>query len=54
MKKYYPLFKKIFIALGVCLLIFFIVEIVRLSKEEVQLKDEVQSLEKEVMALKER
>ena len=46
MKKYYPLFKKIFIALGVCLLIFFVVEIVRLAKEEVQLEHRVEMLEK--------
>jgi hypothetical protein len=54
MKKYYPLFKKIFIALGVCLLIFFIVEIIRLSKEEISLKDEVQTLKKEVQMLEAR
>ena len=46
MKKYYPLFKKIFIALGICLLIFFVVEIVRLAKEEVQLEHRVEMLEK--------
>ena len=45
MKRYYPLFKKIFIALGIVMVIFFIVEIVRLSKEEIKLEQEVQTLE---------
>ena len=45
MKRYYPLSKKIFIALGIVMVIFFIVEIVRLSKEEIKLEQEVQTLE---------
>ena len=37
--------KKIFIVLGIVLLIFFIVEIIRLSQEEVVLEERIEMLE---------